>query len=329
MIIVKTPLRISFFGGCTDFPYWYKKNNGKVISSSIDKYGYITIKKLSKISKYNFVIRYHKNEYQYNISQIKHKIVKEVLKRYNVKERLEISYSSDLPGLSGMGSSSAFTVGMIKGIRYFLKKNSLNNKKLLQEAINIEHKILKENSGSQDQTAAAYGGFNVINFNKNGIKVISQKKNFKILIKLNKLMTLVFTNIQRKSDKIEKEKIKNIDNKKQLYFGLYNIAKEAEKKIKSGKLNTINFIDLLNKNMLYKKQLSKNVLNKKISKMLNYGLKNGASAAKILGAGGGGFILFFSKSLHQKKKLENFFKNYKIIDFKFLKKNPNIKVFNN
>lgn len=324
MIIAKVPLRISFFGGGTDFPSWYKKNKGKVISSTIDKFGYITIKKLSKLSKYKFVIRYHQNEYVEKISQIKHRVVREVLKKYNVKKKLEISYSADLPALSGLGSSSAFTVGMIKGIRYFLKMKKFNKKELLNEALNIEHKILDENSGSQDQVAASYGGFNVINFNKKNIKVISQKKIFYKLINLNKYMTLVFSNIQRYASEIEKEKIKNISKNKKLYKSLYKIASKAEKIIKSKNFILNEFIELINENMTYKKKLSKKVLNNKLKQLIEVGLKNGASAAKILGAGGGGFVLFISRNLDKKKKLEKKLKNFDIIDFKFIKKCPEI-----
>ena len=324
MIIVKTPLRISFFGGGTDFPAWYKSNKGKVISCSIDKYGYLTIKKLNKISKYNYVIRYHKNEYCYKVSEIRHKVVRAVLKKYNVKSRLEISYSADLPALSGLGSSSAFTVGLIRGMRHFLKKKKLSKYKLLNEALDIEHNILKETCGSQDQTAAAFGGFNIINFEKKKISVINQNKNFNILEKINKYMTLVFSDIQRYAFKIEGEKINTIERRSDHYKSLYDISCRAEKSIKNKKFSVKEFIRLLNENMKIKKNLSKNVTNKKIDKIISMGLKNGASGSKILGAGGGGFILFISKNYNEKKKLEKKLMKFKIVDFKFINKIPKI-----
>ena len=168
MIISKTPYRISFFGGGTDFPAWYNRHGGKVISTSINKYSYIVIRNLPKIFKYKFRIRYYFREETNSKNKIKHPVVRELLKLYPNIKNIDITHHGDLPARSGIASSSSFSVGLINSI-YALQNKKINKKKLSKQAIFFEQKILRETVGSQDQVITSYGGFRVINFEKDSI----------------------------------------------------------------------------------------------------------------------------------------------------------------
>ena len=170
MIICKTPFRVSFFGGGTDFPLWYKNNEGAVLNTTINKYSYIILRDLPNIFEYGYRLRYYKTEQVKKLSQIKHNAYREILKNYNFKFNcLEIVHNADLPALSGLGSSSSSSVGLINALNKF-KNKKITKKKLAQITINIEQNILKENSGSQDQIATSYGGFNYIKFKQSKFK---------------------------------------------------------------------------------------------------------------------------------------------------------------
>ena len=171
MIISKTPYRISFFGGGTDYPSWYKKNGGFVISATIDKYIYISCRTLPPFFKHKYRIVWSKIETVKNLNKIKHKVVRTMIKKYKIKKGLEIHYDGDLPARSGMGSSSVFVVGLMNLLNNFREKK-INKYRLAKESIYFEQKILNEIVGSQDQVASSYGGFNKITFNKEGFKVL-------------------------------------------------------------------------------------------------------------------------------------------------------------
>ena len=319
MIIVKTPLRISFFGGGSDFPKWYLKNSGEVISAGIDKYTYVSIRKLPTLFSYKYRLRYFNNEYTYSINKIKHPTIKAILKHmHNDKFGLDIAHSSDLPAQSGLGSSSAFTVGLIQGI-YNLKKIHIGKYDLAQKAIYIEQDVLKENIGSQDQFSTSFGGFNNIKFNKRKIivepmKISNQKLNFFL-----KSCVLFFTGFSRKADEIEKDKIKKLDQNYRLYERICLITNEAKKNFYSS-VNSDKMIDelskLLNESWIVKKNLSEKVSNAPIDELFKTAMQNGASAGKLLGAGAGGFILFLTKNSKNKKKLIEQLKKLQTVEFK-------------
>ena len=255
MIITKTPYRISFFGGGSDYPEWFNKYYGEVISTTINKYLYISCRELPHFFKHKFRIVYSKIENVKTISEIKHNGVKQLLNYLKVKKGLEIHYDGDLPSRSGMGSSSCFIVGLMNALSKF-KDKDISKKKLAQESIYIERNVMKENVGWQDQIAASYGGFNNIVFKGNTYKVnkIKCKKSFQD--NLNKKLFLLYTGKSRTAEKITKSytnKLKNI--KKQNIYKILNFVSEAKKIIKNN--NTDDFGYLLNETWYQKRELSK------------------------------------------------------------------------
>lgn len=290
MIISRTPFRISFFGGGTDFPAWYLNNNGKVISATINKYCYITSRILPPFFKYNYRLRYYKTEEVKKISQIKHPTIREILKYKEFNKKLELSHTADLPALSGLGSSSSFTVGLINSINALTGKME-SKKTVANEACFIEQKKCNEFVGSQDQYAASFGGFNIINFSRNNVEVKLVPNSYQNIKLLENSIILIFTGFQRKANILEKEKIKNIEKKSNYYKLIYELSEEAEKKLFTSKNIVNDFSNLINEYWEIKKKLSKDVSNQKIDSMINFFKKNGASSCKLLGAGNGGFIM--------------------------------------
>lgn len=314
MIISKTPYRISFFGGGTDYPDWYKKNDGAVISSTINKYSYISINQLSNIFDYKVRLRYFYREEESLIDKIKHPSVRETLKFLKVKEPLDIVHFGELPAATGIGSSSAFTVGLLNAL-YKFKNKKINKKKLSNEAIFIEQKKIGENVGSQDQVASAYGGLNFLEFKRNNIKVSKLKLLSNNLEIISDNIFLIYTGIQRHSKNITKKlKHKTLLNENR-FFKIYESTLEAKKIFQTEKIDFKNLGEILNYQWSLKKELTNNVTNKKIDDMLRMGIKMGAYGGKICGAGGGGFILFLapkSKKIKFKKKFKNMFVDIKI-----------------
>jgi D-glycero-alpha-D-manno-heptose-7-phosphate kinase len=312
MIITKTPYRISFFGGGSDYPEWFNKYNGQVLSATINKHIYITCRFLPNFFKHKYRIVWSKIENVKKINQIQHEAVKNLLKYNKINRGVEIHYDGDLPARSGMGSSSCFTVGLMKAISELYKKN-LSSVQLAKKAIHFEQKIMNEVVGSQDQIAASVGGFNKIIFKKNNkflIKKISKKNNIK---KLEKNLVLIYTGINRTAHKIASSYVTKLTNSKKKYImNIYQHVLEGEKLLNSGKIDE--FGKLLHHAWNEKKKLSKSISNNKIDELYNYAIKNGALGGKLLGAGGGGFLLMYMKNEHRK----NFFKNNrKLINVSF------------
>ncbi len=314
MIITRTPFRISFFGGGTDFPEWYNRSRGKVISTSINKYCYISTRVLPPYFKYNYRLRYFKDEHISNIEKISHPAIRETLKYLNYKKGLEVVHNADLPALSGLGASSSFTVGFLNSMMA-LNKRLISKKSLGIQAIKIEQELIKESVGSQDQIAAAFGGFNIINFNKNYIEInpVNKISNIK---KLEKSVFLIFTGFQRSAQKIEKKKIKKIQKKEYYYNELLKIADQAEKVIYNSNKIVKDYATLLRESWYLKKKLDPSVTNAKINRIYDLGIKNGAYAGKILGAGGGGFMLFLIDG-NKRNYFNKLFKKYVIAPISF------------
>mgnify|MGYP001200502376 CR=1 FL=1 len=315
MIISKTPFRISLFGGGTDFPTYYLKNKGCVVGGTINKYCYVTARYLPSVFNFKHRIVWSKNETVNNIDEIVHPTVKSVLKIMKISRGLEIHYQGDLQKNSGLGTSSSFCVGLFNAL-YGLTRKKISKKNLALNSMHIEQKILKENCGSQDQIWAAYGGFNIINFKKNGtFKVNKLNKNENNIKVLDQNMFLVYTGINRFSDDIEKDKIKNIEKNFNHLDKIKIITDTFIKNLKNG-LTIDHCANLMNEYWNIKKMLSQKVSSPYINELYKEGLNNGAIGGKIIGSGGGGFLLFCCKKKNQNK----FFKGFKklpIIKFNF------------
>jgi D-glycero-alpha-D-manno-heptose-7-phosphate kinase len=292
MIISRTPFRISFFGGGTDYPVWYQEHPGAVLSTTIDKYCYITVRYLPPFFPHKYRIIYSKIETVKNIEEILHPAVRETLKFLNINKGVEIHHDGDLPAKTGMGSSSAFTVGLLNSI-YALKGIMVSKDQLAKEAIHIERDMLKENVGAQDQIATAYGGFNKINFNGNDefkiepITITRERVN-----QLENHLMLYFTGFSRIASKVAKAQIKNTPLKQRELILMYQMVDEAINILNANK-NIIEFGNLLNETWKLKRSLTNKISNSMIDTIYEMALKAGAIGGKLLGAGGGGFMLLF------------------------------------
>lgn len=292
MIISRTPFRISFFGGGTDFPVWYKDKGGAVLSTTIDKYCYISCRRLPPFFEYKHRIVYSKYEHVNNIHEIVHPAAREVFRFMNITDGLEIHHDGDLPARTGLGSSSSFTVGLLHAL-YALKGKMVTKKRLALESIHIEQEMIKENVGSQDQVAVAFGGLNKITFNGNhDIEVTPITIGEPNLDEFQNHLVLFFSGFTRFASDIEGEKIKQIPNKQEELKKLHSLVYQAID-ILNGDGNLIEFGKLLHESWMLKRGLSEKVSTSHIDEIYDTAMKNGAIGGKLLGAGGGGFILFF------------------------------------
>ena len=312
MIITKTPYRISFFGGGSDYPKWYRKFGGSVLSTTIDKHIYISCRYLPGFFKHKYRIVWSKIENVTDINEIEHHAIKNLLKYLKFKKGLEIHYDGDLPARSGMGSSSSFVVGLMKTIMSINKKK-ISQQNLGKKAIFFEQNVLNEVVGSQDQIAASVGGLNKIKFNKNGsikVKKIKQNNNLK---KLEKNLLLIYTSINRTAHEIASSYVNNLTKSKKKYIeSIITHVSEGEKILKTGNID--DFGELLHSSWMLKKKLSSAISNSKIDDLYNNALISGASGGKLLGAGGGGFLLLYMKKKYRKKF---FLKSKKLINIPF------------
>ncbi|MFH0772485.1 MAG: kinase [Candidatus Omnitrophota bacterium] len=294
MVISRTPFRISFFGGGTDYPDWYKENRGAVLATTINKYCYISCRYLPPFFEHKSRIIYSKMEQVKKISEIQHPSVRACLKFMKIRDGVEIHHDGDLPARTGLGSSSSFTVGLLNAF-YALKGQMLPKMELAKKAIGVEQDLLKENVGSQDQISAAVGGFNLIEFNgdhKFRVHPITIKQ--QKLEALQDHLLLFFTGFSRYASEIAKEQVKRIpDNKKQLN-AMFEMVQEAINII-NGKDDLIRFGKLLDESWRLKRGLSSMITTSAIDDIYSAAMGAGAVGGKLLGAGGGGFILFFAK----------------------------------
>ncbi len=292
MVISRTPFRISFFGGGTDYPVWYKENGGAVLSTSIDKYCYITCRHLPPFFEYKHRIVYSKYERVSDIDKIVHPAAREVFRFMDVKKGLEIHHDADLPARSGLGSSSAFTVGLLHAL-YALKGKMVTKKRLALEAIRIEQEMIKENVGSQDQVVAAYGGLNRIEFAGNQeIEVRPMTIRDSRLEEFQSHLMLFFTGFTRIASNLAKEIISQIPAKKRELNKLRTMVDDGVN-ILNGTDDITEFGRLLHESWKLKRAISDMTSNSSIDSIYSTAINAGAVGGKLLGAGGGGFILFF------------------------------------
>ena len=329
MIISRTPYRLSFFGGGTDYNSWYQKNGGLVLAVGLAHYCYITVRNLPQFFEHKHRIVYSKMEHVQNIKEIDHPSVRACLEYKNISNGLEVHYDGDLPARSGIGSSSSFTVGLLHALAC-LKGEKVSKDSLAKEAIIIEQKKLSEFVGVQDQIMAANGGFQSISLKKNEPwKITKFNLSNEYLEELEKHVLFGFSGISRLAVKHAKRKIENINNNKtnEQLFRILDIAKEARRLFKKNE-DFEKIGKLLDESWKEKKRLANGVSNDYIDVIYNIAIKNGAFGGKLMGAGGGGFFFFIAPpKLHE--KIKNSLSNIKVwVPFKIDKNGSQI-IFNN
>jgi len=315
MIISRTPFRISFFGGGTDYPDWYKKHGGAVLSTTFDKYCYITCRELPPFFEHKYRVAYSIVENVKMIDEIKHPAVRAALKEINFNFGLEIHADADLPARSGLGSSSSFVVGLVNCL-YALKGKRISQASLANEAIRLEQDIMRESVGSQDQTAAAYGGFNVIKFGiDKSIKVEPVILTPGRLTLLNNHLMLFFTGFSRNATDIAKYKIANLEGSSRQLNQMKSMVDSALN-ILSENHDIRGFGELLHDAWQNKQTLSDKVSTPEINNIYTMARKAGAIGGKLLGAGGGGFMLLFVDPKNQ-EDVKTALANYVHVPFQF------------
>jgi len=290
MIITKTPFRISFFGGGTDYPAWSRNHGGQVLSATIDKYCYISCRYFPPFFPYKHRIVYSKIETVKEVNEILHPAVKAALQFFKVEKGLSIHHDGDLPARTGLGSSSAFTVGLLHAL-HALQNQEISKEELAKEAVHLEQDILKENVGSQDQVAVSYGGFNKITFSQSGeFRVEPVQVNNEQVKELESSLRLYFTGFSRYASEVAKTQIENIQNRERELTLMHTMVDEGIR-ILNGNKGMEEFGRLLNETWQIKKSLSDKITTPEIDAMYEKAKKAGALGGKLLGAGGGGFLL--------------------------------------
>lgn len=314
MVITKTPFRMSFFGGGTDYSEFYKEHGGSVISTTFDKYCYVSVRHLPRFFEYTNQISYSKIEAVKDINEICHPAVRETMRYLDMRE-LHVGYDADLPARSGLGSSSSFVVGMLNGF-YALKGKYADKKKMADDAIYIERVLCNESGGIQDQIAAAFGGFNRINFSPDGYSVnpviISNQRK----LELEQNLMLFFTGFSRLSSDIASEQKAETKNRIEPLKEMLAIVDEAEKYLADSHSNMKEFGRLLDYTWFLKRGITSKISNDSIDCIYKTAKKAGAIGGKLLGAGGGGFILFYVEREYQ-KQVRNALNNLLYVPFKF------------
>jgi len=292
MIISRTPFRISFFGGGTDYPVWYEENKGRVISTAINKYSFITLRELPPFFGYKHRLRYFKREEVGSIDEIEHPSIRECLKYLKIDKQIDLVHHADLPAQSGLGSSSTFTVGMLNACYAFINQIPTKHQ-LALDAITVEQEKIGESVGSQDQTIASFGGFNRIEFDKvNKIQVTPLVVSSKKLEYLQNNLMLFFTGFTRNAGSIAKKQIKLSHNKSVELDEMIELCKIAEKSLIYSDDILPEWGKLLNEQWKIKKSMTDVISNIEIDEIYEKGIKSGALGGKLLGAGGGGFFVF-------------------------------------
>lgn len=294
MILSRTPFRISFFGGGTDYPTWYRTHGGAVLSTTFDKYCYITCRELPPFFDHKYRITYSRVENAKSIEDIEHPAIRAVLREFNLPMGLEIHCDADLPARSGLGSSSAFVVGLLHTLYAFTGKR-VSQEFLANEATRIEQEVLREAVGSQDQLASAVGGFNKLHFMTDGEKkiepvVLPEKRKQH----LNSYLMLFFTGFSRIASEIAKGKIANLEKKASELAHIRRMVDEAADILSDDK-DIRTFGELLHASWMYKRSMSEQISNAHIDEIYEKARKAGAIGGKLLGAGGGGFMLLFAE----------------------------------
>ncbi|MEG0897668.1 MAG: kinase [Ruthenibacterium sp.] len=314
MIITQTPFRMSFFGGGTDMESFFKEYGGAVLSTSFDKYCYVNVRHLPRFFEYNTELSYSKTERVTRIEDIEHPAIRNAMQMLDMHE-IRLTYEADLPARSGLGTSSSFAVGMLNAF-YALKGKYADKKRLADEAIYLERVLCNEAGGWQDQIAASYGGMNRINFSANGYEVLpiiispDRKK------ELEQNLMMFFTGFVRFSSDIQKKNNVTAMNKTAQLKEMYALVDDAEKILVDKYSNLDDFGCLLDHTWRLKCQTGSSISTGGIDELYSQGIAAGALGGKLLGAGGGGFLLFYVKPQYQ-AAVKTAMKNLLYVPFKF------------
>ncbi|MFH1581715.1 MAG: kinase [Pseudomonadota bacterium] len=315
MIISRTPFRISFFGGGTDYPVWYNENGGAVLSASINKYCYVTCRYLPPFFDYKHRIVYSQREEVNDFSEIDHPSARECLRFMGIEKGIEIHHDGDLPARTGLGSSSSFTVGLLNAL-HALRGNMVSKRQLALDAIHVEQERIGEHVGSQDQSIAAFGGFNKIVFDKNSnILVQPMIMDQQRLELFQDHLMLFFTGFSRTASEIAKEQIKQTPKKANELRAMHAMVDESVSILNSG-CDLAEFGALLNETWKLKRSLTSKISNPAIDEIYDAAIKAGALGGKLLGAGGGGFILFFARPEDQ-PRIKEALSKFLYVPFRF------------
>jgi D-glycero-alpha-D-manno-heptose-7-phosphate kinase len=292
MIITKTPFRMSFFGGGTDMEEYFRENKGAVISTTFDKYCYVNVRHLPRFFDYSTELSYSKTERVTNVDDIQHPAIRNAMKMLDMQE-IRLTYEADLPARSGLGTSSSFAVGMLNAF-YALKGQYADKKRLADEAIYLERVLCNEAGGWQDQIAASFGGFNRINFDQDGYEVLPVIISPERKKKLNDNLMMFFTGFTRFSSDVHKNNsMTSKDDKNARLRAIYELVDEAEHILVDESRDLDDFGRLLDATWKLKRQTGKSISTDSIDGIYERGIKAGALGGKLLGAGGGGFFVFY------------------------------------
>jgi D-glycero-alpha-D-manno-heptose-7-phosphate kinase len=293
MIISRTPFRISLFGGGSDYPTWYREHGGAVLGMGIDKYCHISVRRLPPFFEHKHRIVYSRIELVNNFSEIQHPSARAILQEMKIDSGIEVHHDGDLPARSGLGSSSSFTVGMLNAL-YALKGRHISKNELAREAIRIEQDVIRENVGSQDQIWAAYGGLNRIDFGTDDSFTVTP-----IVLPLQRRLELqgsimmFFTGLSRIASEVAGAKIANLEKKKRHVKIMTGMVDEALAVLNAPNRSLDEMGELLHEAWMLKRELTDKVSNPMIDEIYEAGREAGATGGKLLGAGGGGFMIFY------------------------------------
>lgn len=291
MIITKTPFRMSFFGGGTDMPSFFNENGGAVISTTFDKYCYVNVRHLPPFMPYYSELVYSKIERVNSIEDIVHPLIRECMRLHDIHE-IRLTYEGDLPARTGLGTSSTFAVGMLNAF-CALKGKMMSKAQLAQEAIRVERDILQEHGGWQDQVAAAFGGLNRIDFKDNEFKVSPLVIHPDRKAQLDDSLMLFYTGVTRFSSEVQKDTFAKPEDKKTQLKEMLSLVDDAQAILEDKNADLNDFGRMLDHTWKLKRGTGSKVSNGSIDELYERGIEAGALGGKLLGAGGGGFLLFY------------------------------------
>lgn len=314
MIITQTPFRMSFFGGGTDFSGFYNEHGGAVLSTTFDKYAYVTVRHLPPFFDYRTHLTYSKEEKVNSIEEIKHPAIRNAMQWLDM-HKIRMTYEADLPARSGLGTSSSFAVGMLEAF-YALKGKYADKRKLADDAIYLERTLCAEAGGIQDQIAASFGGFNRIDFSRDRYTVRPVIMNRERKEELNNHLMMFFTGFSRFSSDIQKGTEKSMKDKTSQLIEMYHLVDEAEKILTDKNISLNDFGKLLDYTWKLKRGISGGISTDSIDEQYAKAMNAGALGGKLLGAGGGGFLLFYVP-LEKQSDVKNALKDQMCVPFKF------------